>query len=274
MKSVSDGEIFDNNFKAFLYTVNTNQDKHEMKLKFKRQDLLAKAKYETSDRLIEIRSDEDIKLKKITMYNMYGDIDIFSKEIIISEIKPTDLLIFLGTHDQSIDDMKSNLTNKGINTIIRNSYSSPEVIKIKDDIIKVKYDSTILNKLPYVLIKDYGYIYNFRNNLLKVKRKRNEIEEIIITDETDISKAGCIKIGQENDRETFYSNDLKLINIKRDLCRLLNDKFYITNSCITNSSNDFKLFIRDNELVLEGSFSPVYLKIRNCIYSNYINIEE
>jgi hypothetical protein len=273
MKSISEGEVFENKLKTVLYT---NKNKSEMKLQFKRQDLLHKARYEINDRQIDIRTNKDIKFEKITMYNLYNNIDILSKEIILSEIKPKDILIFVGNDDddQHIIDIRNNLQQKGINSVVKNSCSSPEVIRLKDNIIKVSYDSSILNKLSSVFVRDYGQIYNFKNNLLKIKRKRDDIEEAVIMDEiTENIANDCVKVGKESEKESFYSNDLKLLTIKKDLARsLMNEKLFIMNGCVTNHNNEFKVYLRnDNEVVLEGSFSPIYLKVRKCIYSNYIS---
>ena len=67
---------------------------------------------------------------------------------------------------------------------------------------------------------------------------------------------------------------MKLTGLKRELIKLLNEEFFIVKNCITNSNGDFKIYFKNNELVLEGELNPIYSKVRNCIYSNFINLEE
>ena len=119
---------------------------------------------------------------------------------------------------------------------------------------------------------------------MEIKTKRKEIQEITITDVDEQQNDALSKIISEKNLETssrkekldvFYSNkDLKLINLKRELTKLLNEEFFIFKNFITNASQDFKLFLGEKDLILEGSLNPVYLKVRNCIYSNFINIGE
>jgi hypothetical protein len=274
MKTISVGEGFAKDLKAFLYTTNTSQEKHKVGLKIKRPDLLMPGVYEYTTKQVSPKYDSEIKtINKLSFYPLFDPIDAYSKETVISELHPTDMVVFLGDSNKVLDEIKSSLTRQGISSIVKSTESS-YITKIKDNTIKVKYDYALINKLPCVMVKDYGYIYSLRDSLLKVKRKRGKIDEIIITDKS--SKPNCMKIADDKQTDTlFYSSgDLKLIAIKRNLSRLLNDKFNIADGVITNQSGDFKLYIRDGELVLEGTFSPTYLKIRNFVYSNYINIEE
>ena len=274
MKSVSDdkGELFDTNFKAFLYTNNKNQDLKSIRPKFKREDLLAKARYETYERMITIKHEKVNGIEKISFYNIFDSIDKFSREIILSELKPKDITIFLGNEDHTLIETIEKLSKLNIKSKIINSYMSENII-VKNNIINVKFDSSILQNMNCVYVKEYGYIYNLKNNLLKVKRKRNEIVEVIIGNQMENKKIPLL--GDNKDIDGFYSkSDLKLINIKRDLTKILNEKFYMTKNSITDINNQFKLSIKDNQLILEGELNPLYLRVRNCIYTNLINLED
>ena len=122
-----------------------------------------------------------------------------------------------------------------------------------------------------------------------IKTKRKEIQEITITDGSELQSDAMSKVLSERNSQirdsskeeklekldVFYSNkDLKLINIKRELTKLLNEEFFIFKNFITNGKQDFKLFLEEKDLVLEGNLNPIYLKVRNCIYSNFINLGE
>jgi hypothetical protein len=270
MKSVAEdkGEIFDTNFKAFLFTNNKSESK-TMRLKFKREDLLAKARFELSDKNISIRHEKVGNLEKISIYNIFNEIDSFSRDIILSEIKPSEMIIFLGKDDGLSDTIKK-LSN--INTKVLDSNGS-ESVRVKNNILNIKFDSGILRELPCVLVKDYGYIYNFKNNLLRIKRRREEIKEIIIED--TIFSNSIPQIGEMKDIEGFYSKtDIKLTTVKNELSKLVNEKLFIIDKAITNINNDFKLYIVDDQFVLEGNLNPTYLNVRKNIYSNMINLDE
>ena len=282
MKSTAEdkSEIFDSSFKAFLYTNNKVQEtsaKSDMRLKLKRQDLFAKAHFEVTQKILQISA-------KFSFFDLFDVIDVTSKEFILSEIKPKNTIIFLGHNNfrnDLIQKVMSKLTNIKIRTL---DNFQRESIKVKNNLLNLKYDSTILNSLPSIFVKDYGYVYELENKFLKIKTKRNEIQEITITDVDEQQNDALSKIISEKNLETssrkekldvFYTNkDLKLINLKRELTKLLNEEFFIFKNFITNASQDFKIFLEEKDLVLEGSLNPVYLKVRNCIYSNFINIGE
>ena len=270
-------EIFDSSFKAFLYTNNKTQEtitKSDMRLKLKRQDLFAKAYFEENYKTIPI-------LAKFSFFDLFDVIDSTSKEFILTEINPKNEIIFLGDN-KTVDMMKR--IQKKLNNVKCKYLDNfqTETIIVKDNMLNLKYDSTILKSMSSTFIKDYGYVYELENKFLKIKTKRKEILEITITDASELQNDTLSKIlsernsyitSKEEKLDIFYSNkDLKLINLKRELVNLLNEDFFINKNFITNSNRDFKLFLEEKDLVLEGSLNPIYLKVRNCIYSNYINI--
>jgi Cft2 family RNA processing exonuclease len=282
MKSTAEdkSEIFDSSFKAFLYTNNKTQEtatKSDMRLKLKRQDLFAKAHFEENYKILQI-------LAKFSFYDLFDVIDVTSKEFILTEIKPKNEIIFLGNNSNRNDLIPKILSKlKNVKCKILENFQK-ESIKFKNNLLNLKYDSTILNSLPSIFVKDYGYVYELENKFLKIKTKRKEIQEITITDAAEQQSDALSKFMSERNSEissksekldVFYTNkDLKLINLKRELTKLLNEEFFIFQNFITNATQDFKLFLEEKDLTLEGSLNPVYLKVRNCIYSNFINLGE
>jgi Cft2 family RNA processing exonuclease len=272
-------EVFESSFKTFLYTNNKAQEslKNEMRLKMKRQDLFSKAHYEHSKKTITIQA----KFSYFDLFDSNG-IDLISKEIIIQELHPKDEVIFLGGVSQNSQEFYKMLTKLQSSQIkckiIGNNQT--ELCKVRDNMLNIKFDSTILSTLPSFFVKDYGAVYDLKNTFLKIKTKRNEIKEISIADtnEENIDKKDKNIIDLTNKEcflDSFYTkSDIKLIHLKREITKLLNEEFYIFRNYITNAHEDFKLFLNKNELVLEGNLNPTYLKLRNCIYSNFINLDE
>jgi Cft2 family RNA processing exonuclease len=282
MKLVSEekNEAPESDFKAFLYTNNKSAEskKPDMRLKIKKQDLFSKAKYEEQIKTLPI-------LAKFTFYNLFDHIDILSKEIIITEAKPKDYVFFLGSHLQNkmkakaLENMSSKIKRTLDIPVLCLSPFKTELLKFKDNLLHVKYDSTILNRLPSFCIKDYGFIYDLKNTFLKVKTHRKEIKEISLLDASEKNKEEVLNTytmpKEKSDLDYFYTvSDLKLLNIKRELTKILNEEFFIFKGAIVNAGHDVKLYLVNNELVLEGKLSSIYLKVRNAVYSNFINFDE
>jgi hypothetical protein len=290
MKSASEekAEVFESSFKAFLYTDHKGSEhiKNEMRLKIKRHDLFQHAHYEKKTIPFSLQA-------KFSYYDLFENngIDEISKEIILTEIRPKESIIFLGDDlniNKTIISSYKKLVNKIESTIKvpckQISNDDIEVIYVKNNLLNLKYDSTVLNNIPSLFVKDYGYVYDLKNTFLKIKTRRNEIKEISIVDKLEGQKMLKERNERKNELENidvfdnldcFYTkSDVKLVNLKREISKLLNEEFFVYKNYITNANQDFKLFLKNKELVLEGNLNTTYLKIRNCIYSNYINLDE
>ncbi len=317
MKSASEEktEVFESSFKAFLYTdnKNTSSSSGEMRLKIKRQDLFQNAHYETKTIPFSLQA----KFSYYDLFENFG-IDTSSKETIICEISPKDKLILLGeTYNgpYGFDEMILKIKEKcNVPCEIISNDNKASVTSIKDNLLSLKYDSTVLNSLPSVFVKDYGFVYDLKNTFLKVKTHRGDVKEISIVEEAERKQVGNNLMGNvmnlenrnsllnvDNDDEMdvvckdkntvdnveymnkevnenldcFYmKKDIKLINLKREISKILNEEFFVYKNYITNANHDFKLYLKKDELTLEGSLNPTYLRIRNCVYSNYLNLYE
>lgn len=287
MKSVSEekSDVFESSFKAFLYTNNKTPEhlKNEMRLKIKRHDLFQKAHYEKKTTPFLIQA-------KFLFFDLFekNGIDAISKEIIISEIRPKDEIIFLGGEFDvnELVDIEKQTALKIFNKLTKIckvkvvNCNQSESISFKDNLLNLKYDSTVLNTIPSLFVQGYGKVYDLKNTFLKVKTKRQEIKEISIVEageklEAEIAPIKLENEGEKENLDCFYTKaDMKLLNLKREISKLLNEDFFIRGNYITNAAHDFKLFLKQKELILEGSLNNTYLKIRNCIYSNFINLDE
>lgn len=147
--------------------------------------------------------------------------------------------------------------------------------------LNIKYDSNILRNLDCITINNYGSIFKLNKNLLKIKRPREEKQDIEITimDEKEsdelrrtnpnkISKY-LIQADSELDNKILTKTKLKITDLKNELSRNFKEELYIIDNSITNKNKDFKIQTNNNEVILISSMSPEYYKIRDSIYSIY-----
>jgi hypothetical protein len=278
MKSVSEdqAEIFESSFKTFLYAHDQNPENisNEIRLKVKRQDLFLKANYERKKKTISIQA-------KFAFFDLFDSdgIDSLTKENVLREIHPKDFIIFTDDlQSENFHNLVSKLEDKYNQKCKIIKSGQTENLMTNDKLLKITYDSCILNSLPSFLVKDYGCVYEIKNAFLKIKTQRGGATEISIQTEEEekIDKNKIFSIKSPlDDLENFYTtNDFKLINLKREIGKLINEEIFICKSFITNGRGDFKLWIDKKELVLEGSLNATYLKLRKCIYNNLIRIDD
>lgn len=319
MKSVTEdiiNENYDSAFKTFLTenenNLNNNSNNSNTVARFKKYELNLNSVYEFKKIKVPIKYNKNELIQKFTVYHLFETIDLTSKEIIIKELKPKRITLFLGENIQ-LNPLIKNLNDEANLKCQVLKFGKKETIKFNDNLFPVKYDSTILQKLPVINVKDYGIIYNLKNTFLKLKQKRdgsiqeaslvyynkincsddNEeelitnnntnlkiITENLIKNHNDICDSLQLKEETEfNDKSNnlfFTCENLKLANIKRELSNtFINDKFIILKNKITNLNCDFYLYLNNlNELILEGTLNQNYLKVKNFVMNNLINITE
>lgn len=170
---------------------------------------------------------------------------------------------------------------KDLNENINNTYN----LKFDVKIYNVKYDSKILQKLNYSVVKDFGPIYDLKNSFLRIKTKRNNFEPIEINlvpqeevkffDENHQLKNNiCLDSSSDSEKDEvdniYNKNNIKLFDIKKDISKLFNEEIIIFGDYISNKNQEFKLFIRNGDIVLEGGLNNSYMKVRKFI-QDYIS---
>lgn len=225
----------------------------------------------------------DIKCD-ILNFPLENEIDIISKKIILEEISPREGVLFLGGKnffEKKLDTFFSKINFK----VISNEENFEK--NYVNNIIKFKYDSSLLPKGKHFSIHNYKEdVFEFLHVCLKVKRKRDKIIEISACDldfNDNIPKKE-IKIAQNEKNKTspehqsdecFYSkDDLKLLQIKRELEKVANTSLYIIDHCIINEDKSVKIKLNKNELILEGDFSQEYITLRNYINEFFMNSKQ
>ena len=225
----------------------------------------------------------DIKCDVLN-FPLENEIDIISKKIILEEIAPKEGVLFLGGKnffEKKLDTFFSKINFK----VISNEEKFEK--NYVNNIIKFKYDSSLLPKGKHFSIHNYKEnVFDFLQVCLKVKRKRDKILEVSACDldyNDNIPKKE-IKITQnENNKnipenqsdECFYSkDDLKLLQIKRELEKVASTSLYIIDHCIINEDKSVKIKLNKNELILEGDFSQEYITLRNYINEFFMNSKQ
>ena len=225
----------------------------------------------------------DIKCDVLN-FPLENEIDIISKKIILEEIAPKEGVLFLGGKnffEKKLDTFFSKINFK----VISNEEKFEK--NYVNNIIKFKYDSSLLPKGKHFSIHNCKEnVFDFLQVCLKVKRKRDKILEVSACDldyNDNIPKKE-IKITQnENNNnipenqsdECFYSkDDLKLLQIKRELEKVASTSLYIIDHCIINEDKSVKIKLNKNELILEGDFSQEYITLRNYINEFFMNSKQ
>ena len=193
-----------------------------------------------------------------------SNIDMISKKYILDEIAPKEGIVFLGNNCDI-----SFFSHINIKLIGNEDKYEKEYI---NNIINFKYDSSLIPKGKHFQIQNHKQnLIDFGSVCLKVKRKRDKIIEVSACDldmENETKKEIKIpNINKDKDNgECFYSvNDLKLLQIKKELEKVANTSLYIVGKCIVNEDKSVKIKLVNNELVLEGKFSQEYITLRNFI---------
>lgn len=104
-----------------------------------------------------------------------------SKEVILNEIRPKHIF-FIGKVYNYSKEMKKRLESKQIKVKFIKS-TVGDALSDLNQIFNVKVDSNLFQNLNSVFIKDYGYLYELQNKILKVKRTRinsNTVSEVCI----------------------------------------------------------------------------------------------
>jgi len=294
---------FDTNFKSFLNPENPELNPNlELKIKIKRKEMFNKANYEFIKKKVFIRGEEIESIDKLTYYPLFSTIDFISKHTIIEEINPKKFIIFLGSQKEIINESDEvyngnskknykklfNYLKEKKNNIIflnnkiidkeTNSLNNKYFLKFDNEILNVKFDSSILQKLNFSLVKDYGNVYDLKNSFLRIKTKRNQpnIKEIsliyqddIYLDQEKIKNHIILNNEQSDEKEEldfiYNKNQLKLNEIKKEISKLFNEDIIIFGDYLSNKNKDFKLVIRNGDIILEGNYNAAYLKVRKFI---------
>lgn len=225
----------------------------------------------------------DIKCDVLN-FPLENEIDIISKKIILEEIAPKEGVLFLGGKnffEKKLDTFFSKINFK----VISNEEKFEK--NYVNNIIKFKYDSSLLPKGKHFSIHNYKEnVFDFLQVCLKVKRKRDKILEVSACDldyNDNIPKKEIIITQNENNKnipenqsdECFYSkDDLKLLQIKRELEKVASTSLYIIDHCIINEDKSVKIKLNKNELILEGDFSQEYITLRNYINEFFMNSKQ
>jgi hypothetical protein len=154
-------------------------------------------------------------------------------------------------------------------------------INFDNPILDIKFDSSILQKMSYSIVKDLGKVYDLKDYFLKIKTRRNKpnMDEISLishdeikfdNEKTKINILLSDKNSNDDDLDYIYNKvQLKLLDIKKDIMKQLNEDIIIYGDFISNKYKEFKLYLKNDDIVLEGSFNSTYMKIRKFI-KNYI----
>ena len=213
-------------------------------------------------------NNKQINIKcEIYFFQLFNNIDKFSKEIILNEINPVDGIIFLGNNNnEKILNLNENI--KCFYKKENEKFSQ----QLENKILTLKYNFDFLNNGKKNT--NYNIIY-FNKIFLRVKRKNNKILDLnVCENEIYENKLNLTNDLNNNDKDCFYNKkNLKLMDIKKELELNLNDKFYIQNKKIRNKEGTIFISLDNNkkDLILEGEFCQSYFNIRNFIYSKYIN---
>lgn len=152
---------------------------------------------------------------------------------------------------------------------------------IKREKLNIKYDSNVLKTLDRIEIINYGLIYKLNENLLKIKRPReeNEAMEITILDkaESDAIRSRCpqqiVKYpylsSGKLDNKIITTSKLMITDLKTELAKILKDDLFIVDNAITNKKQDFRIQTSNNEVVIQSTLTPEYFRIRESLYSIY-----
>jgi hypothetical protein len=262
----SENTTYNSNFLKFKKELE-NTDKKEINLEL--SEFCLPTKIEKTKVQIQIKCD-------IFFYPIINKIDFMSKKIIIEEIKPKDGIILIGYTSPLSDSLKSN------NIECINLTDSDQYTKIiNDNIIQFNYTSDDLYSGKKVIIeKGNENLYSFDSLLLSIKTKRNSLIDVSILN-NKYKKIGALQedkikiINNENKEDTIFAkNNLKLINIKNKLEENSNIKLIIVDHKLRTMDKSVEIYIKDNELVLNGEFNEQYFNIKskiNNIYFNYDN---
>ncbi len=258
-----------------------------------------KGEYEYQKKKVFIRKCLlEINLQKFSYYPLFNKIDIISKETILKEIDTKNNVIILGErkinknkslNNENIFDNKFN--NSNFIYLHNNKYDNDDknidlisnefCINFDNPILDIKFDSSILQKMSYSIVKDLGKVYELKDYFLKIKTKRNKpnMDEISLisheeikfdNENTKINIFLSDKKNNDDDLDYIYNKvQLKLLDIKKDIIKQLNEDIIIYGDFISNKNKEFKLYLKNDEIVLEGSFNSTYMKIRKFI-KNYI----
>lgn len=154
-------------------------------------------------------------------------------------------------------------------------------INTDNPILDIKFDSSILQKMTYVEVKDLGKVYELKDYFLKIKTKRDkpDLDEItlIAHDEIKLNEKRNMNIflydensneNNDNDLDYIYNKvQLKLLDLKKEIVKNLNEDVMIYGDYISNKNKEFKLYLRNEEIVLEGYYNATYMKIRKFVKS-------
>lgn len=236
-------------------------------------------------------------INKFSYYPLFNRIDQISKETIINEIEAKNNIIILGENplisneknNNKIIHLHSNISNINKPEIPNNKMDNLPInenffINFNIPILDIKFDSSILSKMNYSNVKDLGKIYNLNNFFLKIKTKRDKkpnLEEISLISQDDIKINSTNKVNiflkekEDNleDLDYIYNKvSMKLMEIKKEISKFLNDEVIIYGDFISNRNKEFKLYLKNDEMVLEGGYNSTYMKIRKFI-KGYIRAE-
>lgn len=269
-----------------------NNKNPDNKKKILRRDLFMKGDYEYQKKKVFIRRCQlENNIHKFSYYPLFNRIDYISKETILKEIDTKNNVIILGekkfnkNENLNNGNIYENENNKKIVYLFNDPNeainSNEFFINFDNPILDIKFDSSILQKMSYSIVGDLGKVYELKDYFLKIKTKRNKpnMDEISLiahdeikfnNEKTKMNIFVSDKDNNNDDLDYIYNKvQLKLLDIKKDIVKQLNEDIIIYGDFISNKNKEFKLYLKNDEIVLEGSFNSTYMKIRKFI-KNYI----
>ena len=262
----SENTTYNSNFLNFKKELE-NTDKKDLNLKL--SEFYIPTKIETKERKLEIKCE-------IYFFPMINNIDLMSKKFILEEINPKEGIIFLGYSNELNHNLKSN-NIKNISLTSNEDDNKFEKI-IKNNILEFNYTSDDLYTGKKILIeKGNENLYSFDSMLLSIKTKRDSLIDISIMNnkykKIGEDEKGKIKvINKENKNDKIFSkNNLKLINLKHNIENNSNIKLIINEQKLRTLDKSVEIYIKNNEIIIEGEFNEQYLNIKSQINNTYFD---
>ena len=264
MKKNNEPEHFAYNSNFLAFKKNNLEKAEKVIENFELPVLKIPTKIEEKTKKIEVKC-------QILYYPLINNMDKMSKRIIIKEINPKNGIILLGNSDPFNDDLQKTMKCKVLKLQSNEKYEE----EIVNDIIKFNYDTSFLslgNKL--MIDKGNENVYSFNTLPLRIKTKRNNIIDVSVVDKKRLEsnkKIITIENKESKNNKIFSKHNLKLINVKHLLEKSGELKLILSEECLRNLDKTVKIYLKDNELVLDGEFNEDYFKIKSKINEIYFN---
>ena len=263
----SENTTYNSNFLNFKKELE-NTDKKEMNLKL--SEFCIPTKIETKEKKIEIKCE-------IYFYPMINNIDLMSKQLIVEEINPKNGVILLGYSNLFNHKLKQSSNLKIFSCDERDKFEE----NLINNIIPFNYTSDDLYSGQKLLIeKGNENIYSFDSLFLSIKTKRDNLIDVSIMNnkyqklgEDEKEKVKIMNKESKNDK-IFSKNNLKLINLKHLIEKNSNIKLIINEKKLRTLDKSIEIYIKDNEIIIEGEFNEQYFNIKSQINNFYFNYQK